>query len=284
MLARTRFLGAVAAVSQEPLAARAEQAAAGGDTTGRIVWECSNAMLRWLERPGSLARLLRPATAADADARALLGALHVVDLSAGAGLIALALARAGAALVTATDTAAQLPLLRRNLTAADAANAHVLELLWGASVAPLFGGAPPGEGREAAGDGMHPPVPPPGLCVCSDVLYIALRDGLARQLSWTLRAFAQRVPVFFAFEERLIAEEDAFIESLREPLAALGDEGPGSSPWRGAAPALRVEELPAADVRLDKSEALEREDGGEKCLVDVFWEAPPLRAFIFRGM
>jgi hypothetical protein len=313
MIARTRFLGAVAAVSQEPLAARAEQTAAGGDTTGRIVWECSNAMLRFLERPGGFARVLRAsasastsAPAAADDARGALGALHVIDLSAGAGLIALALAAAGAACVTATDTAAQLPLLRHNLASATD-NARVRELLWGESVAPLFEGEEAGAGATTEPQPQAPPLqallpppprpppppPPPGLCVCSDVLYIALRDGLARQLSWTLRALAQRVPVFFAFEERLISEESAFIESLREPLAALGGDelesggrtiagGGAPPPWRGAAPALSVEELPPADVRLDKGDALEREDGGELCPVDVFWEAPPLRAFVMR--
>ena len=233
MLARTRFLGASASVSQEPLAARAAQAAAGVDTTGRVVWECCNVLLRWLERRGSLARLLggggdgggggsgKDGGGGDGgDARALLRALHVVDLSAGAGLVALALASAGAALVTATDTPAQLPLLRSNLAPA-AANARVLELLWGEDVAPLVAargasdtGALAAASDAASGGASAFPPPPPQLCVCSDILYIALRDGLSRQLSWTLRALAASMPLLFAFEERLIAEETAFMLAL----------------------------------------------------------------------
>ena len=327
MLARTRFLGASASVSQEPLAARAAQAAAGVDTTGRVVWECCNVLLRWLERRGSLARLLSGGGGGGGDsgggggggdgggggsgedgedgkdggdARALLRSLHVVDLSAGAGLVALALASAGAALVTATDTPAQLPLLRSNLAPA-AANARVLELLWGEDVAPLAAargasdtGALAAASDAAAGGASAFPPPPPRLCVCSDILYIALRDGLSRQLSWTLRALAASMPLLFAFEERLISEETAFMLALSEPLeAAPGPEGAGDGAgagasaaaplWRGAARALHVEELPSCELRLDKSEALEREDGGEACSTDLFWESPPVRAFILRG-
>ena len=309
MLARTRFLGASASVSQEPLAARAAQAAAGVDTTGRVVGACCNVLLRWLERRGSLARLLggggdgggggsgKDGGGGDGgDARALLRALHVVDLSAGAGLVALALASAGAALVTAPDTPAQLPLLRSNLAPA-AANARVLELLWGEDVAPLVAargasdtGALAAASVAASGCASAFPPPPPRLCVCSDILYIALRDGLSRQLSWTLRALAASMPLLFAFEERLIAEETAFMLALSEPLEAAPEpEGAGAGAgaaaplWRGAARALHVEELPSCELRLDKSEALEREDGGEACSTDLFWESPPVRAFILRG-
>ena len=122
--------------------------------------------------------------------------------------------------------------------------------------------------------------------MCSDVLYIALRDGLAPQLSRTLRALAARAPVFFAFEERLIAEETAFMLALREapPDGGDGTGGGGGGAGGGAVDvgAISVEELPASAMRLEKSEALEREDGGEACS-DLFWEPPPLRAFILRA-
>ena len=86
------------------------------------------------------------------------------------------------------------------------------------------------------------------------------------------------------------------MRALREPLDALaqgaqgaqggqggegGEEGEGE--WASAAPAISVEEVPAAELRIEKRDALQRFDVGEPCS-DLFWEPPPVRLFILRGV
>jgi hypothetical protein len=226
-------------------------APAGSDTPGRIVWECSLSVLKFL---------------GDDDHLALLGALpltgkRVLELSAGAGLVTLALAACGAEVVAA-ETAEQLPQLARNLARGEGAPAPVVHY-WGAPLGALQ--APP------AFD----------FALCCDVLYIALRDGLARELSATLRRLvagsAARGGLLFAFEERLIDEEAAFMAALAEPLAPA----PAGCAPEGA-PALRVAELPppAGAAALTREEALLGCGGEGEQLGALFWLPPPVRLFL----
>jgi hypothetical protein len=216
----TTFRGAAVTLQQEPLSARTGDGS--GDTTGRIVWECSSVLLRWLEHDANLARL--------SCATPLLSALRAMDLSAGAGLLALSLSAAGCTRVAAAETATQLPQLSRNVAAARAGVA-LLEHRWGDAPESL---APP---WAAAG------APSYDFATCSDVLFIALRDGVAAELAATLRVLARAVAggILFGFEERLVREEGAF-------MAALSEGG-----------ALRVEELPHGDTVLAREHALQDE-------------------------
>lgn len=248
------FRGHTVSAAQQSRASRTDP----GDTTGRIVWECSLCVLKWLSQDDHLSLL---------SALPLAGK-RVLELSAGAGLAALALAACGAEVVAA-ETAEQLPLLSRNLAAAAAAPPPTAALYyWGTPLGAL----------EA-----HPPF---DCALCVDVLYIALRDGLARELSATLRWLvaggAARGGLLFAFEERLIDEEGAFMAALAEPLPPAPGL-PCAAP--GGAPPLRVTELPppAGACALTQEEALRGCGGGEEegeQLGALFWQPPPVRLFL----
>jgi hypothetical protein len=248
----TRIFGSQITVTQEDLSLRVGDGDA--DTTGRIVWECGNVMLRWLERGGDAAFFSlagrRPATR---------GELSCVDVSAGAGFCALALAAAGLRHVGATETGAQLAHLRRNLAGS---RVRAAELRWGGDAA-------------AALRALLPPPPPDGggafdFCVISDVLYIALRDGLGDALrdcvARVARALARGGGVFFGFEERLIDAEAAWLRAL-----------PGAG--------VSVEELPRDCARIERAEALEGAGGprAPDALADVFWQPPDVRLFVLRA-
>ena len=255
------FRGHTVRAAQQPRSSRTD----AGDTTGRIVWECSLSVLKYLSQDDHLSLL---------SALPLAGK-RVLELSAGAGLVALALAACGAEVVAA-ETAEQLPLLSRNLAAAAAAPPAPAAALyyWGTPLGALA---------------AHPPF---DCALCVDVLYIALRDGLGRELSATLRWLvaggAARGGLLFAFEERLIDEEGAFMAALAEPLPpAAGLCAPGG------APPLRVTELPppAGACALTQEEALsgcgggggggggeEEEEGAQ--LGALFWQPPPVRLFL----
>lgn len=279
------FRGATVSVSQEGLrdaddadddappsaCSSGEAARVAVDTTGRLVWPCSSLLLRWLEDDVRLARLCPHANAA-------VRPLRAIDVSSGAGLIACALAAAGFR-VLATETAHQLVLLRANVAVAAAASggaaADSAEYLWGGDPAVILNSWGGGVAGRGGGSADAPP-PPPDFAVVSDVLYIALRDGLARELSHTLRALAGCVlgGVLFGYEERLWREEGEFMASLTAPLPPGGSEGDACG-----ASALCVEELSGTEVELQRCDAVGGEEGG---LADVFWQPPPFRVFILR--
>jgi len=227
--------GARVAVTAAPRAARAGDA---GDTTGRVVWECGVAMVRWLERGGACAwaRVLGGAAR---------GAARGLELSAGAGWCALALAAGGAARVVATETGGALAPLRANVARGPlGARVAVAEHAWGR------GGL-----RAAAGGRVD-------FAFCSDVLYIALRDGLGGALAASVgeaAALAAPGALLFGFEERLVDDEARWLAEL--PRAAR----------------VRLEELPRAECALARDDALPR---AREDAPDVFWEAPPIRIFV----
>ena len=222
------------------------------DTTGWCVWPASAVALRLLAR----ASPALPAPAATDDAA--FAKLRLLELSAGAGLVALAAAAAGARVV-ACETAAQLPLLRAN-AAAGAGDLRTAQMYWGEE---------PDESILSAG--------PFDLILACDLIFIALRDGCQRELAWTLRRLAACAPVALIWEERRIADEDAFVRALALPAA--NDNG------GEYAAALTLEEIVDEHiVSLAKEDRLlgcGGQDEGE--LTALFYTPPPIRVVILRG-
>jgi hypothetical protein len=242
---RVSFLGHSVSVQQS-------HRTGGEDNTGWRCWPASAVALRVLASP-ALALLLRGPRAAAGGARAPpaqpFSSLSLLDLSAGAGLVAAAASAAGAR-VTATETESALPLL-----AANAPRAATLSLYWGAELSAVA------------------PHAPFDAVVACDLVFIALRDGRARELDRTLRRLATELaPVLLVYEERRIADEDAFVRALALPGGA-------------AAPPLRCDEVEDPElVRLPKDErlvGLGGHDEGE--LEGLFYMPPPVRVVVLRA-
>jgi hypothetical protein len=335
-----RFRGAEARILQQQRP-RGED---GSDNTGWQVWECSNLALRYIGDDASLAGLLvgergwegagpppSPAEGGGAgDSSPPFSSLRILDLSSGAGLIALACAAAGAS-VWASDIVPQLPQLlhnaRRNgvLLATDDDDHHpggcgllrVLPYAWGEAVSSLRPRAPVSSVRRDTAAGASGEEEAGGLfpwydvCVASDILFIALRDGFAPHLAATLRGLCLVCrSVLFAFEERLIPEETAFMEALeraaegedfvRLAVEAAGGLGAGSTfagvasadgceSGSAAAPSvavlrgLHVREIKGPATVISKDEALQGVGGfRDTDFGDMFWEPPPVRIFELR--
>jgi hypothetical protein len=240
----TTFRGARVELLQVPRARGAD----GADITGWAAWEASNVLLRWAADDAHLSRALLGGGSAPCPPWC---GLSVLDLSAGAGLVALAAAAAGAASVTACDIHPQLPQLVGNLRrgglaveevltpppppppsqlgeaeaaapaapvaqppavrhwapirrgaaaageapapAAAGAVARVVPFWWGQPVdalRPLH--VPPAVAAAQEGDDGAPLLPQLwyDVVLVSDILFIALRDGLGSQLAHTIRGLA----------------------------------------------------------------------------------------------
>jgi len=175
-------------VPQLSLPLELHQSSSSGTTTGSTLWTASQVLTAFL-----------PTVVGAAGGRAL-------ELGAGVGLTALALAAAGWD-VTATDVGDALPLLRRNV----AANAervrgtvHVRELDWCAPAPP-----PPSP---------HEPAPHWDLVVTADTVYAAdLVPPLMRTIA---AARTAKTAVYMAVELRDVALVDvAHAEAARVGLA-----------------------------------------------------------------
>lgn len=308
----------------------------GSATTGWRVWNSASTLLRFLEQPGALAAAagvggrspLDVAKAVGAGAGAGVGAagldgpspmeaarmgaggaLRVLDLSAGTGINGMACALVGCAVV-ATDIAPQMPLLRQNVelcarrgclragggdggdSVVEAPAIAACQFAWGEDVSVLprvgRGGdlAPAGAG---AGD-------PFDLVVCSDSLFISIRDSIQDLLmdaivgvvNKCIRRPAPRAAplpeagagsvapdvaaapdggaaaadpggcMLFTFEERLAGREEEWLRELRGQVD--------------------VTEVDAAS--LDTSDARAAED--ESGLDSLFYEPPPVRLLVLR--
>jgi hypothetical protein len=241
------------------------------DNTGWQVWESSNVLLRYAagrdetalglaaRSEGLVGGVPPPGSAAD---------LRWLDLSAGAGLLSRALATIGAA-CAASETSSQLSQLRSNLHMEGSGCAHppaVLQYYWGEDVAAL---RPPWtETRAEDGDMLWY-----DIALCSDLVYIALRDGRVPELVATLRALTSiATSVLLCFEERLMRDEDAFIDSLRGPCASGG-------------PSVCVVEVLGSVTVLRKEDRIKGVGGdtADAETGDIFWEPPPVRIFILRA-
>jgi hypothetical protein len=241
-------------ISQEPLSSRTH----AGDTTGRVVWECGNVMLRWLQH-GGLSRLLEPVRlTAPASTPASVAGLRVLDLSAGAGLAAVAFARGGAR-TAAAETAEQMPHLARNV-AQNAVDVALLEHRWGSADARAEL-SPPWASDVS-------PLLPFDIGFCADVLYIALCNRLGDALAESLRTAAALCAggLVFGFEERLVDEESAWVDALAR------------------AGGMSVEEVTVpAGTREDALENAGGPNSGESAALGaLFYTAPPVRLFVLR--
>ena len=164
----------------------------GACVTGSLVWPSTRAALRHLESLAAAGEL--------PPGRAYL------DLSAGTGLLALALSAAAGSrgAVTATELPSALTLLRANADAlpADCARIACAGHAWGTPLPPPPAGAP-----------EH-------LAVACDLLHCAVRDGLCEELAATLAEAALRADkgALIVWEERSAAAE----AGLLARAAALG--------------------------------------------------------------
>ena len=155
--------------------------------TGGFVWPSSCALLRLLE--GLHQRGYFPPSAS------------FIDLSAGCGLVSLALSHIGN--VYSTEIYETLPLLQKNCGTRSSKIA-CLGYLWGSQL--------PEEIPEKV-----------TLAVASDLLYIAVRDGLEAELASTLSALALRAElgVLISFEPR---KEEGESRVLAEVLKLGGGQ------------------------------------------------------------
>ena len=229
--------------------------ASSEDNTGWCVWPASAVLLRLLADGRALARVLGCSAPVD-DAN--FARLRVLELSAGAGLVAAAAAAAGARVI-ATETETQLPQLRAN---AEPHGAICERLLWGDAGAEAKALAALGGSGGGGGGGLP-------LVLACDLVFIALRDGREAALDSTLRRLASSAKVLLIYEERRIADENAFVAGLGRPASD------------GAA-ALCVEELSdgpfAACLDLPKDERIIGGGGaGEGELGALFYSPPPVR-------
>lgn len=282
------------------------------DNTGWQVWECSNVMLRFiLQKKKKEEACLHTFTSSVS----LTKESVILDLSAGAGLVSIALAVGLGCKVVASDTTPQLPQLLRNVNRnkerllRKGGEILVRPYYWGDDIreSPLrditllissntwlkeaeavdeidelkksmllnnnfVEGSSSTTTTNITSSASFPWF---DLCVISDVLYIALRDGLAPQLRTTLRALVgggSCRAVLFAFEERLIREEEAFMSAL-----SGYDKIDGYT--------VDILELDSQYCRLEKEEALSNVGGliaQETLAADLFWEPPPVRMFLFK--
>jgi hypothetical protein len=246
------------------------------DNTGWAVWECSNICLRYLVSDENAAKVLglthRGRDEAPPPPR--FEALRVMDLSAGAGLLTIAFAKAGAE-TSATDIPAQLPQLVDNVRRAgltvvgadgggSASSAPTRDVLAPAEpvpavpctgtkpvvVAPLFWGeslealqtllrqaaSKPAAacGAEAGATGGRPPLQAFQIGYDCDIAFIAVRDGRTVELKQTLTELLRRR----VCRAILFGYEERL---FREEEAMMRDLGLGYEPPTPAATAPDVE-------------------------------------------
>jgi len=297
-----------------------------GDNTGWCVWECSNVLLRAVSSSIGWQNILRAASeCTPTQAERLAGIMKmqnnvtnssseelagedrcsaafpawlrtasICDFSAGVGLVGIALASAGCTAVTASDIACQLPLLRSNISASivseDVAadcEPSVAEYWWGTPVTSLLPHSTSPAGAPAF-----------DVVLASDILFIALRDGVTGSLASSLRSLAHTCgAVLMAWEERLPDQEQEWLQALQDGHACRGANDPqGVDGTRGvplqkvegggactSSPPLEpvvVKEFTGDMVTLQQAEAIDGVQGSleDGTLVgDLFWEPPPIR-------
>jgi predicted nicotinamide N-methyase len=274
-----------------------DRAADGQDNTGWCVWEASNVALRFvasdanvaylcgdgikssLEASSSASTAVAASDRTDADIASstreslsgvALSKLRVMDLSCGAGLVALACATVGAT-VTATDVPVQIPQLEHNIAHSKLGDRiHTYTYFWGEPVESLRPTAVSPTGADIWYD----------VIIASDIVFIALRDSREKELQATLRLLAPKCrALLFVFEERLMREEQEFMEQL--------GLGASEASLLANPDMLRVEERKGEDVRVEQATALQGAGGHADTDLwnpGLFWEPPPIRMFVIRAV
>ena len=293
------FRGATISLLQTPRD-RVYGVADAPDNTGWAIWEASNVLMRWLSADANVRAALRSPRAP------AWGELRVLDVSAGAGLVPLAAAAAGAAAVTASDIPEQLQQLTLNIARGG----------WCVGTAGCNGAAGgEADGVESGGDGcalhhnvrvapylwggdiepLRPPVASAGgarwfdLALLSDILYIAIRDKREAELAHTIRALAPHCgALIMSLEERLPDEEQAFMErlGLAPPAARERSGGAPEAPPDEGEGKLEVEELTGDAVHIEFEDSLK--GAGGHADTDIFspflwWTPPPIRMWVIRA-
>lgn len=265
------------------------------DNTGWQCWECSNVLLRYGGRADVLEGHLRGIID-----KPDLPNLKVLDMSAGAGLIALACGALGAQVV-ASEIESQIPHLQRNIHRAGLEDKiSTQKYYWGDDARRLI--------PSFVSESFSIPQPYYNVAFVSDIIYIALRDGLARPLAITLAGLTQISDVvYFAFEERLIREETEFMEALtvegdrlknlsgrqviteerKQEIESHVDKNCPTScacALDAYAPGgFQVQEIFGPDTVLKQEDALVGVAGVFDTIVgDLFWEPPPIRIFVLK--
>lgn len=162
-------------------------------TTGWTTWNASLATVAYLER------LLASSSSLSSSP----SSFTFADLSTGNGLVAIAAALLGATSVEATEIPTCSALPRANAEA-NGVSMNVRDYAWGDDL--------PDDRLFFTGK---------NLVTAVDLLFIAVRDGLEERLRTTLVELCRRNDrVVFAFEERLVTRERAFVETMRKILDA----------------------------------------------------------------
>lgn len=183
------------------------------DNTGWCLWEASNILLRWIADERNILYALGRA---ENEPPPTFGSLRFLDMSCGAGLVALSVASAGARSVAASDILEQLPQLKDNVrrsgfrilrdenTSSEslsreqcATSANPIEIIahyWGADISALKPASldPPVPFAEAAITPAAAVVPGAwyDVVLISDIVFIAIRDGRTAELERTIRELA----------------------------------------------------------------------------------------------
>lgn len=183
-----------------------------GTSTGWVTWNASFVLCEYLQQHPEI-----------------VAGRCVADVSSGNGLVAMCCAKLGAEHVLATEVEECTALTRRNvhLNALEDA-VTVVSYYWGALPCPVLS-LPASAGVSEVATTQRQPC---SVVFFTDLLYIAIRDSLEDELLETLRYVCCRdddgqpspgiksTRALFAFEERALDEEAAFMARIAE-----GNEG-----------------------------------------------------------
>ena len=183
---------------------------------------------------------------------------------------------AGIGRVGATETGVQLRHLRDNVTEGSG-NARIIiqtaDIAWGIKTEEF------NEKCKVFGGEIN-------FFMSSDILYIALRDGLGDELRATLIDAASRLlvnggggegAIFFGFEERLHREEAEWLETLK--TAGLTFEEISTVITQSD----MLENAGGPPTHNDDEDDDGGGDGGGRSLESIFWQPPDIRMFLIRA-
>jgi predicted nicotinamide N-methyase len=199
---------------------------ATGCSTGWMTWNASVVLCDYLERNHST----------------LVQNKLVGDLSSGNGLVAVCLAHLGSQSVVATETKDCVTLTFQNIKLNKVeGKVSVQTYYWG--------------------EANNPCLKCSTVTLC-DLLYIAIRDSLERELEDTIREMCMSgCTIYFAFEQRLQEEEQSFIARLQESSNG-GSEG-----------------LVVTQISPDKLNTEKLSPTDESSVEALLWEPPNIKLY-----